>query len=89
MRQASEYETGHVPGAWHINAGSLADRLDDLPRDRPIATMCAAGFRASIAASMLRAAGFGHATWVDQGFPAWQAAGFQVELGAPVGRGPG
>ena len=33
----SEYEAGHVPGAWHINGGSLPDRLAELPRDRPIA----------------------------------------------------
>ena len=88
VRQASEYETGHVPGAWHIHAGSLADRLAELPRDRPIATMCAAGFRASIAASLLRAAGFERVDWVESGFPAWAAAGYPVELGSDGGRGP-
>ncbi len=69
VRQASEYEIGHVPGAWHINGGSLPDRLAELPRDRPIATICAAGFRASIAASLLRSAGFEDVAWVEQGFP--------------------
>ena len=88
VRQASEYEAGHVPGAWHINAGSLPDRLADLPRDRPIAAMCAAGFRASIATSMLRAAGFDHATWVDAGFSSWAVAGHPVEYGSGDGRGP-
>ena len=88
VRQASEFESGHVPGAWHINGGSLPDRLSDLPRDRPIATMCAAGFRASIAASLLRSAGFADVAWVDEGFPAWRAAGHPVEYGAPDGRGP-
>jgi hydroxyacylglutathione hydrolase len=88
VRQASEYDAGHVPGAWHINGGSLADRLDELPRGRPIATMCAAGFRASIAASLLRAAGFEDVAWVDRGFPMWEAAGYPVERGAAVGRGP-
>ncbi len=91
VRQASEFAAGHVPGAWHIDGGSLPDRLDELPRDRPIATMCAAGFRASIAASLLRAAGFAAATWVDQGFPAWEAAGYDVETGSRSGprTGPG
>ena len=32
---------GHVPGAWHIGAGDLPGRLADLPRDRPIAAICA------------------------------------------------
>ena len=91
VRQASEFAAGHVPGAWHIDGGSLPDRLDELPRDRTIATMCAAGFRASIAASLLRASGFDAATWVDQGFPAWEAAGYDVETGSRSGprTGPG
>ncbi len=89
VRQASEYESGHVPGAWHINGGSLPDRLAELPRDRPIATICAAGFRASIAASLLRTSGFEDVSWVAQGFPAWRAAGYPVEVGAANGRGPG
>ena len=88
VRQASEYAAGHVPGAWHIDAGSLPDRLADLPGDRPIATMCAAGFRASIAASLLRASGFAAATWVDQGFPAWEAAGLPVETGSGIAGRP-
>ena len=88
VRQASEYEAGHVPGAWHINGGSLPDRLSDLPRDRPIATICAAGFRASIAASLLRSAGFEDVSWVERGFPAWRAAGYPVEVGASSDRGP-
>ncbi len=88
VRQASEYGRGHVPGAWHINGGSLPDRLSDLPRDRPIATICASGFRASIAASLLRSAGFTDVSWVTPGFPAWQAAGYPVETGGQAGRGP-
>ena len=50
--------------------------------------MCAAGFRASIAASLLRAGGFDDVTWVDQGVPAWQAAGHRVETGADPGAAP-
>lgn len=88
VRQASEFEAGHVPGAWHVNGGSLADRLADLPRDRDLACICAAGFRSSIAASLLRSAGFDRAAWVQDGFPAWQRAGLPVETGASGGRGP-
>lgn len=87
VRQAGEYEAGHVPGAWHINGGSLPERLADLPRDRDIALMCAAGFRASIATSLLRSAGFERVAWVAEGFPRWQAAGYPVETGHPPERG--
>ena len=43
VRQASEYEAGHVPGARPHRRRRAAGRLDELPRDRPIATICASG----------------------------------------------
>ena len=72
VRQASEYEAGHVPGSLHVGTGDLTAILDRLPRDRPIATICASGYRSSVGASMLRAAGFervvlGHRRGADVG----------------------
>jgi hydroxyacylglutathione hydrolase len=83
VRQASEYEAGHVPGSLAIGAGDLPDRLGSLPRDRPIATICASGYRASVAASLLRAAGFPRVDWVAGGVPTWEVAGYPVEYGTP------
>jgi rhodanese-related sulfurtransferase len=51
-------EDGVVPGSLELSIGDLADRLDTLPRHGPITVMCKSGSRASIAASMLDAAGF-------------------------------
>ena len=82
VRQASEYEAGHLDGAWHIGAGELPGRLDDLPRDRPIATICAAGYRASVAASLLDAAGFTNVSAVAGGVDAWAAQGLPLERGS-------
>ena len=94
VRQANEYETGHVPGSIHITAGSLPDRLAELPRDRPIATICASGLRASVAASVLRSGGFDDVSWVSSGVTAWRAAGHATVRGdqpnrvaAPAARG--
>ncbi|HYH92399.1 MAG TPA: rhodanese-like domain-containing protein, partial [Candidatus Saccharimonadales bacterium] len=81
VRQATEYEAGHLPGAVHLTAGSLPDRLAELPRDRPIATICASGYRSSVAASVLRAAGFKDVAWVAQGVDDWDAAGYPTEHG--------
>jgi hydroxyacylglutathione hydrolase len=85
VRQMSEFESGHVPGALAIGAGELADRLDQLPRDRSMATMCASGYRSSVAASLLRANGFTRVAWVPGGVPTWEAAGYPVAYGAPAG----
>jgi len=81
VRQADEYAAGHVPGAVHLTAGSLPDRLAGLPHDRPIVTICASGMRASIAASLIRSAGFEDVSWVASGVPAWKAAGYPVVHG--------
>jgi hydroxyacylglutathione hydrolase len=81
VRQTNEFVEGHVPGSVHLFAGDLADRLAEIPRGRAIATICASGYRSSVAASMLEAAGFTDVSWVADGVPAWQARGFPVEQG--------
>jgi hydroxyacylglutathione hydrolase len=83
VRQLGEYEGGHVPGSLHIAGGSLPDRLDELPRDRPIAMVCASGYRSSVAASLLRSAGFRDVSWVADGVPTWRRRGHPTELGGP------
>ena len=36
VRDEQEYRAGHIPGALHIPAGEIPDRLDELPPGRPI-----------------------------------------------------
>jgi glyoxylase-like metal-dependent hydrolase (beta-lactamase superfamily II)/rhodanese-related sulfurtransferase len=57
VRQAIEWEKGHVPGSLRIHLGDLPGRLADVPRDREVWTACTTGHRASIAASLLDRAG--------------------------------
>lgn len=83
VRQLAEFEDGHVPGSIHLAAGSLPDRLDELPRDRPIAAICASGYRSSVAASLLQAAGFRDVSWVADGLPSWRKRGYPTETGVP------
>ncbi|MFM8437330.1 MAG: rhodanese-like domain-containing protein, partial [Candidatus Kapaibacterium sp.] len=63
-------------------AGYLADHLHELPRDRDIAVMCAAGARSTIACSVLARAGFTNLYNVSGGFDAWNAAGYEKVTGA-------
>jgi hydroxyacylglutathione hydrolase len=56
VRQTAEYTAGHVPGAIHVELGSLPARLDAVP-DGPITLMCGHGERAMTGASILAAAG--------------------------------
>ena len=57
----------------------------ELPRDRPIATICASGYRSSVAASMLRAAGFEQVVAVSGGLPGLAGAGYAVAYGGAEG----
>ena len=82
VRQPAEFEAGHVPGSIHIGAGELSEVLDRLPSDRPIATICASGYRSSVAASLLRSAGFQHVVPVSGGVPDWEDHGFALDYGA-------
>jgi glyoxylase-like metal-dependent hydrolase (beta-lactamase superfamily II)/rhodanese-related sulfurtransferase len=56
VRRDLEYKQTHVPGALHIPLHDLPQRLDDVP-DGEVWVHCAAGYRASIATSLLHAAG--------------------------------
>jgi len=67
VRNATEYAEGHVPDSIHIPFAQLRDRLDELPRDRPIATICKAGKRSGLAASILQREGFAPVIHVSRG----------------------
>jgi hydroxyacylglutathione hydrolase len=82
VRNATEFAGEHIPGSLHIPYGDLADRFDELPRDRPIAAICRGGKRSGLAASILQRAGFGDVVHVGQGVGAWRQGGHPVESGA-------
>ncbi len=67
VRNGSEYEQGHIPGSIHIPFGELRDRLGELPREPPIATICKAGKRSGLAASILQREGFEGVIHVSRG----------------------
>jgi hydroxyacylglutathione hydrolase len=81
VRAASEYAAEHIPGSLHIPYGDLAQRLDELPRERPIAAICRGGKRSGLAASILQREGFDQVVHVGRGVGAWRAAGGPVESG--------
>lgn len=58
VRQEEEFEQGHLKGALNIYLGHVLERLDDIPRDRPVVTFCGSGQRAIIAASFLKKHGY-------------------------------
>jgi hydroxyacylglutathione hydrolase len=72
VRNTNERQAGHVPGTIHIPLGELADRADELPRDKPIALHCQGGGRAAIGASVLQSLGFEQVLHVRGGYTEWE-----------------
>jgi hydroxyacylglutathione hydrolase len=73
IRQGGEFAAGHVPGALHLELGSVADAAATLPPG-PLAVMCAHGERAATAVSVLERAGRPGAAIVLGGPPDWADA---------------
>ncbi|OIJ26237.1 MBL fold metallo-hydrolase [Nocardioides luteus] len=66
VRQGREYEAGHVPGALHLELGSLENAAPGLA-DVPTLVMCGHGERAMSAASILQRHGFTRLTVLNGG----------------------
>jgi len=74
VRQPREWEEdGSIEGAAKIFLGDLEDRIDELPRDRQIVTMCSVGHRGGVAASILANHGFEQVANFLGGYTAWRA----------------
>lgn len=80
-RSDAEWESGHVPGAVHAFTPNMSEHLDRLDPNRPTAVYCGSGYRASIAASVLAAAGFTDVHTVPGSILAWKRAGYPLERG--------
>lgn len=80
VRSRAEWEASHIPGSLHIMGGEVESRLDELPGpDDPVVTVCASGFRSTIAASLLERNGFSHVFNLSGGMKQWMLEGLPVE----------
>jgi hydroxyacylglutathione hydrolase len=82
VRAPSEYEKSRIPGAKHKFVAEMRDGVDGelgIDPKKPVAVYCGSGYRASIAASLMKRDGFQEVYNVPGSMQAWKAAGFQVE----------
>jgi hydroxyacylglutathione hydrolase len=71
VRNPGEHQLGTIPGASSIPVGQLPSRVDELDPTIPTVVFCAGGYRSSVAASVLRAAGFTDVSDIIGGYGAW------------------
>ncbi|WP_422746084.1 rhodanese-like domain-containing protein [Micromonospora sp. WMMD754] len=78
VREPAEWRAGHAPRARNIPLGQLADRLAEVPTDRPVVTVCRSGARSRQAARILADAGR-QVHDLSGGMRAWADAGLAVQ----------
>lgn len=73
VRSPEEFEgdLGHIEGARLIPLKELRERVDEVPRDRPVVTVCQSGKRSAMAATILKNAGFDEVANVAGGLITW------------------
>lgn len=68
VRSHEEHLNGSVPGAINIPQDELRNRLDEIPKNKPIYVHCAIGMRGYLALRILKGAGFNEVYNLTGGF---------------------
>lgn len=79
VRQPDEWVAGHVTGAIYIPVDEILSRIDELPTDKNLLFICAAGVRSCLACEMAAAMGRpperlfnleeGTTGWIERKYP--------------------
>ncbi len=81
VRESSEWDQGHVPGASHVSKSYIEQQIEAAApdRDAPVVLYCAGGVRSLFAAQTLAEMGYTDVASMSGGFQAWKGAGLEFE----------
>src|SRR5215208_4109408 len=81
VREDSEWEQGHLPGAVHISKSYVEQQIEGAvpDRDAPVVLYCAGGVRSLFAAQSLQQLGYTNVASMSGGFQAWKSAGLPLD----------
>ena len=84
VRRMDEYVDGHVKDALFITVDDLLARIDELPEDKDLLFICAAGVRSGLACEMAAAMGIDTSRLynIEDGTPPWIEKGYPTSYGA-------
>lgn len=79
VREAVEWDQGHLPGAILVAKSSLEQDIEAAvpSRETPVVLYCAAGIRSLFAGQALTAMGYANVVSMRGGFQAWKAQGLE------------
>jgi hydroxyacylglutathione hydrolase len=80
VREASEWQSEHIPGSIHVPYHDIHEMPDEVDARRPIAAICSSGQRSGVAASLLQRLGADEVLHVvPGGVKTWGRAGYPIE----------
>src|SRR5690606_25238704 len=80
VREDSEWQKGHLPGAMHIGRGVLERDIENLipDQDADIVLYCGGGYRSALAAESLQKMGYRNVKSMDGGLRGWSDEGLSI-----------
>lgn len=80
VREAHEWEKGHIPGAVHLGKGIIERDIEKKfpDPDAEIVLYCGGGYRSALVAENLQKMGYTNVVSMDGGWRGWKEAGHQV-----------
>ena len=83
VRRDDEWVAGHVKGAMHVPIDDLLDRMDEVPQDKKLLFICAAGVRSGLACEMAAAMGYDTQNLynIEEGTPPWIGKNYPTSYG--------
>lgn len=81
VREESEWNAGHIPGATHLGKGVIERDIEQRIPDsnQEIVLYCGGGFRSALAAEALEKMGYTNVISMDGGWRGWKEAGHPIE----------
>jgi rhodanese-related sulfurtransferase len=83
VRERNEFEQERVEGVVLLPISEFVARHQDLPKDRPLLMLCAAGSRSASATMYLLQGGWTDVRNIAGGMLGWRQAGLPILSGAP------
>jgi sulfur-carrier protein adenylyltransferase/sulfurtransferase len=84
VRESTEWDAGHIPGAKHVPRAYLESRIENAvgsDRDQEIVLYCASGQRSALAAHTLKEElGYPNVKSMTGGITLWKDRGYKVEV---------